>query len=69
MALWFSSGVIRLSSAREPSGNKIQRKEPAISTLVLRDFCLFQNLPLNGDGYSLGFVFGNLGRTQKIKEN
>lgn len=69
MALWFSSGIIGLSSAIKPSGNKILRKEPVISTLILRDFCLFQNLPLDGNGYSLDLVFGNLWRTQKIKVN
>lgn len=68
-ALRFSSGIIRLSSTMEPSGNEFLRKKPVRSTPFLRDFCLFQNLPQNGDGCSLGLVFGYVWGTQKIKVN
>lgn len=69
MALWFSSGLIRLSSTVEPSGNEILRKKPVRSTPFLGGFCLFQNLLWGGDGSSLVLVFGNVWGTRKIKGN
>lgn len=50
MVLRFSSGIISFGSAMEPRGNEMLRKESVMSTSVLRDLGLFQNLPLNSKG-------------------